>query len=406
MPAQHVIIIGAGVAGLAVAQGLKKRNISFSVHERDSWLDSRRQGNRIKIIGDIKEALRGLFTPDVFRILEETCALTNLGETNLNATDGSILACRRGRLPPRIPPPLTADRALLRLALMTGISEHVHFNEEFVCYQEVPTDDKQMPKEVRASFRDGTTRIGTLLLGVDGSRSRVREQLIPGPTYIQDTKTCCVYGKTPLTPQLEERFPEIHRRWLTIVRDEAPLTQQIIFDDGPVVMVLEPCRFTNREVYNYLPQDYIHWGIMFRAGMLRLQKKDLDDMLHDGAELALQLTREWHPSIRVLVELQDASATTGIRIYSSPIKIPAWKTCGVVTILGDAAHSMSPAGGVGGVGALYDASKVVELVANERVSTDTIGRFEDAMRAFAGNLLQRTEAASQRMLGTGLVAQS
>ncbi|KAF1952273.1 FAD/NAD(P)-binding domain-containing protein [Byssothecium circinans] len=401
MPVPHVIIVGAGVGGLAVAQGLKKRNISFSVYERDGLLDSRRQGNRIKITGDLKAKLMQLIPEDVFKVVEDTCASTFVGETNVNATDGSITACRVGRLPPGIPPPLTADRGLLRHALMTGISDFVHFGQEFDRYEELEAGTPGAPG-VRVFFRDRSTQIAALLLGVDGSRSRVRQQLVPGASYIQDTDTCCVYGKTTLNAELQERFPESYRRWLTIVRDEAPLTQNIIFGDGPVVMVLEACHFSNRDVYPHVPTDYVHWGIMFGRSMLRMQGKDLDFVLEDGAKLALDLTAEWHSSVRSLVELQDAPLTVGTRIYSAPLKIPAWNPSAVVTVLGDAAHVMSPAGGVGAVAALHDAFGVVEMVANENLSVESIARFEQGMRGLAETLLQRTDVASRRMLNVGL----
>ena len=94
-----------------------------------------------------------------------------------------------------------------------------------------------------------------------------------------------------------------------------------------------------------------------------------------------------------------------MRIYSSTLKIPAWKTSPVVTILGDAAHTMSPAGGVGAVGALNSACEVVEMIANEGVSDGGMEKFEQKTRGFAEILLQRTDAASKCMLGTGLPEQ-
>lgn len=40
----HVIIIGAGITGLLLAQALKTRNISFEIYERDPDADARGQG--------------------------------------------------------------------------------------------------------------------------------------------------------------------------------------------------------------------------------------------------------------------------------------------------------------------------------------------------------------------------
>jgi len=51
MSPPHILIIGAGMGGLALAHGLKKHNISFHVYERDAIRDYRAQGYRIRIGG-------------------------------------------------------------------------------------------------------------------------------------------------------------------------------------------------------------------------------------------------------------------------------------------------------------------------------------------------------------------
>lgn len=53
----HVVIIGAGLGGLCLAQGLKRAGIRFDVYERDPAADSRLQGYRIRIDQNGQQAL-------------------------------------------------------------------------------------------------------------------------------------------------------------------------------------------------------------------------------------------------------------------------------------------------------------------------------------------------------------
>ncbi len=59
---QKVIIIGAGIAGLSLAQGLKHATpgIPFHLFERDSSASLRAQGYRIRISSDGAGALKRL----------------------------------------------------------------------------------------------------------------------------------------------------------------------------------------------------------------------------------------------------------------------------------------------------------------------------------------------------------
>ena len=63
--ATHVLIVGAGIGGLALAQGLKKHGIPFTIFERDPTAAARAQGYRFKVFPDSVPDMQYLLPPEV-----------------------------------------------------------------------------------------------------------------------------------------------------------------------------------------------------------------------------------------------------------------------------------------------------------------------------------------------------
>jgi len=115
----HVLIVGAGLAGLGLAQGLKKHGIDFTVFERDPGPDTRAQGYRVKVFPDTVPDLQYLIGDGLFAEFEATTAETVMTETSVSAVNGHILARRALRGPK----PYTVDRGFLRKILLRGLDE-------------------------------------------------------------------------------------------------------------------------------------------------------------------------------------------------------------------------------------------------------------------------------------------
>lgn len=382
----HVVIIGAGISGLALAQGLQRRNINFTVFERDPRLDSRGQGYRLKISGDTVFRVKELVTPEAWAEIEATSAETRMGETTVNASDGGVLACRR--LPAKGPTPATWDRGMLRKALMTGIEGRVRFGETFESYA---LGDNGA---VKVTFESGAVEHGTLLVGADGSRSRIRRQLAPELKWL-DTGTCCVYGKTPLTDELRLRYPERYRRWITVVRDRTPVLSEIKAGESPITLVSEPVCFSGRHARDDLPCDYIHWGLMFPKESLGLDESEISQACrHNPVDIGRRVTEFWDPSVKALLDLQDMTQTSAMPIVSAKSLMPPWTTVPQVTLVGDAVHVMSPAGGQGAATALWDVWKLALTIGHRGITADVIREYEAFMRGNASAGLMMTREAS------------
>src|SRR5512135_3228318 len=75
----RILIIGAGLGGLALAQGLVNAGFNVSVFERDESPTSRPQGYRISIRSLGMTALASLLTPEKMSRLS-TAKVANVGD--------------------------------------------------------------------------------------------------------------------------------------------------------------------------------------------------------------------------------------------------------------------------------------------------------------------------------------
>src|SRR5882672_5280978 len=69
----HVVVIGGGIGGLCLAQGLKKAGMSVAVYERDRTLTDRVQGYRVHINPTGSRALHACLPPQLFDVFDRTC---------------------------------------------------------------------------------------------------------------------------------------------------------------------------------------------------------------------------------------------------------------------------------------------------------------------------------------------
>jgi 2-polyprenyl-6-methoxyphenol hydroxylase-like FAD-dependent oxidoreductase len=190
-PGCKVLIIGAGPAGLALAQILRKRGIAYEVFERDDR--TRMQGWSVgldKCLQDLKEIL-----PDDLPALVTASPNFELGKPDsfafLNGHTKEVLGRvsaddgQGGRLF------ISTGRANLREILSSKLS--ISYGKRFQRFD-------QNSSGVTVYFADGSKAHGSVLIGADGGRSAVRSQLLPG---FQAVPSRCVilHGNVDLTPE-------------------------------------------------------------------------------------------------------------------------------------------------------------------------------------------------------------
>ncbi|KAJ8115013.1 hypothetical protein ONZ43_g4766 [Nemania bipapillata] len=394
--ATKVIIIGAGLGGLTLAQSLRRSGIPFKIFERDASIGARPQGYRIKIHSEASASLRSVLTPELWHRFENTCGKTVLGESNLNALNGAATASRKWRPGAGDGDIYSVDRSVLRHVLQQGLSDSgedvISWGKEFLRYE--LCDDGT----VKAHFKDGSYEQGSLLVGADGTRSRVTKQLIPNYSIL-DVEGVCIYGKTPITAELEAKAPAL-LRWISISRDEPPVIQGIVQGNDTISLLTEPMRFQSayQQRYSEIPSDYVYWGLIMRRRVVASSDEELQDVLRvPGKALSMEITSEWHPSVRAILEQQDETYTSAIQILSSRPQVPEWKSDPRVTVLGDAIHVMSPAGGVGACTAIRDGFVLGAQLAEKGVGLESVAAYEQRMRQYATMSLQRSLAGGMKM---------
>ncbi len=391
---QPILILGAGISGLALAQGLLKSDIPFRIYERDTHFNLRAQGYRVRIIGPGIEALQSVLSPTLYSRLEACCAINAHGGVGagikLHAESAEDIDDFFGRQGPPMqkpkggPEPLNADRMVLRGVLMRGLEEHVEFGKEFSAY-EISSSG------VTVRFHDGSEARGCLLVGADGAGSKVRKQFVPQLKLV-DTEGRFFYGKSALTPELEEAFNERCLEGMAIVQDRTGAV--------PTTLLLEPVRFKDNEFRKDLPKDYIYWVLLTRKGVHGLSDAQLLGLSNtEAADLTKRLTSHWHPSFHPLFDHQDAANTSVLRIISAHPDIPVWEPSARVTLIGDAAHVMAPTAGVGATCALRDAKVLVEGLRVGGVSGESVEKYEGVMRGGAREAILRSAVGGRVMFG-------
>jgi FAD-dependent urate hydroxylase len=167
MGTMRVLVIGAGIGGLAVAHGMIDQDHEVHVFEHADAL--RDGGAAVTVWSNGTAALRDLGIPlaGSGRQLHSLRSLTETGRLLWEA-DLDEVTERLGS------PTVEIPRGMLIAKLAENLPDHaLHFGRRCVGVTEYPD-------RVVAEFADGTSASGDVLIGADGQRSVVRRTVLGG----------------------------------------------------------------------------------------------------------------------------------------------------------------------------------------------------------------------------------
>ena len=304
-----ILIIGGGIAGLATAIALRRQGTDAQVYERAAAL--REVGAGLSLWRNALVALDALGVGDACRALSAPYAgaalrrwdgrvLVSPAETELKRLVGEV--------------GLVLHRAALQRILAEALgAEHLHLGRTCLNVQDSPHGVTTTFEGLGDVHADG-------LVGADGLHSTVRRAILGA----------------------EEPVYSGYTAWRGVTTfDHAALVVGESWGPG--------------QRFGQVPMAHgeVYW--------FATQNAPADAHAHGGEKAeVLRLFGRWHQPIPSLVEGTDASAVLRNDIYDRP---PArtWSR-GRVTLVGDAAHPMTPNLGQGACQALEDAVVLARAV--------------------------------------------
>ncbi|QLC23072.1 hypothetical protein HFP51_13305 [Parasphingopyxis sp. CP4] len=331
-----ILIIGAGLGGLTAAIALCQRGFGVEVHEAASKIEQTGAGLTLGLGAqhvfralDIQEKVAGRACPaGTLPFLHYRTARVLMGAHDHGdgkPDDGVANIVRHI---------YRADLQDILIAKAEALGAEIVTDHRL-------TRCEQDDNSVTAYFANGDTAEGDVLVGCDGVRSAVREQLWPGD---------------------EPRFTDhVAYRFLVPMAQAAPYMEL-----GRSAIFIGPKRTFNR--YTMSGGEVVNC-----AGLAETTER-----IEEGWSIAATQDEvrasfaDWHPDVMGLIDQATSIIKWGL-YDRAPLS--QWAQ-GRVTLMGDAAHAMLPFLGMGAAMAIEDGYALAKAFELEDEIPDALARYE------------------------------
>lgn len=375
----HIAIVGGGIGGMALAVACLHRKIPFTLYERDSSFDARSNGYGLTL-QQASSAIKGLGIFDLKEGIVSTRHVMHSIDGNVIGEWGMRKWMDLNEEKPVKKTNIHIARQALRLALLEqlGGPNKVHWGHQLVNFKGSEDNGVELNFKVNGALKNIKA---DFVVGADGIRSSVREILIgEDKTPLRYLGCIVILGICPL---------EALKGFENPLLDSASVFQTA---NGKERIYMMP-----------YSSDSIMWQMSFP-----IAEKEAKELSSKGAvTLKKEACRraQWHDPIPQILNATLESEISGYPVYDRDLlKKELLEQGKQITLIGDAAHPMSPFKGQGANQALLDALALARAISNgcrpksqwrtSGIRNTVLSHFETEMLArTASKVIESAEAA-------------
>ena len=364
----HVAIIGGGIGGVALAVACLHRGIPFTLYERDINFEARSQGYGLTL----QQASKAIEALGIFSLEEGVISTRHVVHT----TDGKVIGewgirkwIQTDEKTYTKRTNVHIARQSLRLALLEQLGGHnaVQWGHQLVNFATCEGEGIDLTFEVNGQIKRSKA---DLVVGADGIRSAVRRLLIGEEiTPLRYLGCIVILGICPLSV-LEGQNSSL--------LDSATVFQTANGNERIYIMP-----YTS---------DSVMWQLSFP-----MPEKEAKALSAQGPEaLKKEACRrtQWHDPIPQILAATLEAQISGYPVYDRELlQSELLEKGGKVTLIGDAAHPMSPFKGQGANQALLDALMLARGISkgcNSLSQWWKVGIRESVLTDFESEMLERS----------------